>query len=185
MAGLAADGDLETLEALLGRLDGIEPPATDLDADAAGLGQAGVGPEQLGFVVDDPGDALVAARLLVGGAGEDDVAPQAGDGIARGIEAGRDRVAGEPEHDLQLHGRHALHVHGTAAVDVAVGDLARERVARPALGIGRHDVEVRQEEQRPAARAVAPEAGDDVAASGIRFQDDRLEASLRSSTSAR
>ena len=53
MAGFAADGDLEAMEALLRRLDRIEPSATDLDADAAGLGQAGVGAKQVGFVVDD------------------------------------------------------------------------------------------------------------------------------------
>ncbi len=143
------DGDLEAMEALLGRLDGVEAPTADLDADPARLGQAGLGTQQLGFVVDDPGDAQEAARLLVRGAREDDVAAQPGDGIERWVEAGRDRLPGQSEHDLQLHGRHALHVHGAASVDVAVGDLAAERIARPALRICGHHVQVGQQEQRP------------------------------------
>ncbi len=174
--GLPADGDLEAMEALLGDLDRVEAPRSYLDADAAGFGQAGIGLEEPRFVVDDPGDAPVAACLLVGGAGEDDVASQAGDRVAGRIEACGGCLAREPKHDLQFHGRHALHVHGAATVDVAVGDLAREGVVRPSLRVGRHDIEVSQEEERAPARAVAPEACDDVAAAWIRLQHDRLEA---------
>ena len=59
-----------------------------------------------------------------------------------------------------------LHVDGAAAVDVAVGDVGRERVVRPALGRGRDDVEVRQQEERLAAGAVAAQPGVDGAAAG-------------------
>ena len=119
---------------------------------------------------------MVAARLLVGGAGEDDVSPEARHGLARGIAAGGAGLLGQPEHDLQLHGHHGLHVHGAPAVDVAVGDLGPEGVARPALGWRGHDVEVAEQEQWSTARPVGAKARDDVAATREGLQHAWLEA---------
>ena len=49
---------------------------------------------------------------------------------------------------------------------------------RPALGVGRDDVEVRQQQERPAAGPVAAETGDDVAAPGERLEHGRREPRL-------
>ena len=82
----------------------------------------------------------------------------------------------EVQHDLQRHGDHALHVHRPAPVEVARVELAAERVVRPALGVGGHDIQVAQQEQGTAARAVAAQPGDDVAPAGERLQDARWHA---------
>ena len=105
------------------------------------------------------------ARLLVGGRGEQDVAAEAGDRVARRIEAGGARLGREQAHDPELHRDHGLHVDRAAAVDVAVVEVGRERIVTPALGRRRHDIEMRQQEQRLAAGAVAAQPGVDGAAS--------------------
>ena len=81
----------------------------------------------------------------------------------------------QPEHaDLERH--HRLHVDRPAPPDVAVGDLRGERRMRPALGRRRDDVEVRQEQQRVPAGAVAAEPRDHAAAAGRGLQDLGREA---------
>ena len=86
------------------------------------------------------------------------------------------RLGGEQPDDPELHRDHRLHVDRAAAVDVAVGDVGRERIVAPALGRGRDDVEVRQQQERVAAGAVAAQPGVDGAASGDRLDDLGLEA---------
>ena len=112
----------------------------------------------------EPAGAVGRARFLVGGAGEQHVSSQARDRVPGGIAAGRARLGDQPLDDAELERDHALHVDRAAAVDVAVGDVGGEWVVRPAVGRCRHDVEVRQQEERFAAGAVAPQAGVDGAA---------------------
>ena len=84
-----------------------------------------------------------------------------------------------PEADhAELHRDHALHVHGAAAVDLAVGEVAGERVVRPALGRGRDHVEMRQEQQRVAAGPVTAEPDVDRPATRDRLDDLGFEAGL-------
>ena len=132
-------------------------------------------------MLDQPLHPDGAARLLVGGAGEQDVAAQARDRVAGGVEAGRARLAGEQPNHRQLHRDHRLHVDRAAPVDVAVGDVGRERIVAPAIGRGRDDVEVRQQEERLAAGAVAAEPGEHAASAGYGFDDIGSRPSARSS----
>ena len=173
MAPRPADGDAVGGEALLGDLDRVEPPAGDGRRHAAALVDRAGRPDPLGPVLGDPFRAGEAARLLVGRAGEQDVAPQARDRVAGRVETGRPRLGGEQPDDTELHRDHRLHVDRAATVDVAVVDVRRERIVRPALGRRRDDVEVRQEEERLAAGAVAAQAHVDRAATGFRFDDLR------------
>ena len=112
-----------------------------------------------------------AAGLLVGGRREHDVPGEAGDRIAGRVASGRARLGGEAADHADLHRDHALHVDRAAAPDVAVGDVGGERVVRPAVSRGRDHVDVREQEERVAAAAVAVEAGDDRAASRGRLED--------------
>jgi hypothetical protein len=64
-----------------------------------------------------------------------------------------------------------LHVDRAAAPDVAVGDVAAERVVGPLLRRRRDHVEVREQQQRLAAGAVAAQPGGDRAATGDREVD--------------
>ena len=102
-----------------------------------------------------------------------------GDRVSGRVAAGGAGGAGEAAHDLDLHRDHGLHVQRAAAPDVAVGQVAAERVVGPAVRLGRHDVEVRKEQQRVAATAVAADAGHDRAAAGERLDDRRREPSAR------
>jgi hypothetical protein len=110
---------------------GIDPWLAHLVEGSDRRAAGGIGEEvrSLAHPVQGAGGA---ARLLVGHGGEDDVASQLGTGAA------------ELEHDRQFHGDHLLHVAGAAAPDLAVDQLATERVARPGLGVDRHHVDVRQ-----------------------------------------
>ena len=74
---------------------------------------------------------------------------------------------------------HVLHVDRAAAVDVAVGEVGRERVVGPALGRRRDDVEVREQQQRVAAGPVAAQADVDRAATGHGLDDLGREARPR------
>jgi len=63
-----------------------------------------------------------------------------------------------------------LHVDRAAAPDLAIRDLAAERVVGPQLGGRRHDVEVAEEEQGLAAGPVAAQAGNDRASARDELQ---------------
>ena len=60
-------------------------------------------------------------------------------------------------------------------VDVAVGDVGGERVVGPALGRGGHDIEVREQQERVAAGAVAAQADVDGATAGDGLDDLRRQ----------
>ena len=131
----AVDVDPEDLEALLGDLDRVEPAPAELHGDAAGLVEGAGGAERVGPVLREPARPVAAAGLLVGGAGEQDVAAEAGDGVARGIEAGGPRPRAPAGRTTSVSSATiCLHVHRAAAPDVAVGDVGGERVVRPAVG---------------------------------------------------
>ena len=177
MAPGAVDVDPEDLEALLGDLDRVEPAPAELHGDAAGLVEGAGGAQRVGTVLREPARPLAAPGLLVGGAGVEDVAAQAGDGVAGGVEAGGTRPAREQDDDQRLERHHLLHVHGAPTPDVAVGDVGGERVVRPAVGgVRRDDVEVAQQQQRVPAGAVAAEADGHVAAARGRLDDLRVQA---------
>ena len=177
VAPRAVDVDPEDLEALLGDLDRVEPAAAELHGDAAGLVEGAGGAERVGSVLREPARALATAGLLVGGAGVEDVAVQAGDGVAGGVQAGGPRLTREQEHDLRLQRHHLLHVHGASTPDIAVRDVGGERVVRPAVGgVRRDDIEVAEKQERVTAGAVAAEADGHVAAARRRLDDLRVQA---------
>ena len=77
----------------------------------------------------------------------------------------------EQPHDRQLHRDEVLHVDRAAAPDVAVGDVAGERVVGPPLRRRRHDVEMAEQQERLAAGPVAAEAGGHGAAARDGLED--------------
>ena len=62
----------------------------------------------------------------------------------------------EVDHCLHLGDGHALHVEDAAAIDPGQLDTGRERGREPLLGIGRRDVDVVVQHQRPGVLAVQP-----------------------------
>ena len=115
VTGAAGGAQLHPHRALLGDLDGIDDAPVHAHREAARFAERELGAHELGMVVDEPARAVVAARLLVGDAGEDDVALE------------RQALALEARDDERGHHRHVLHVDGAAAPQVAVVDLAAER----------------------------------------------------------
>ena len=176
MAPRPADGDAVGGETLLGDLDRVEAPSGDRRRDAAAFVERPGRAQPVGAVLGEPLRAGDPARFLVGGRGEEDVAAQARDRVVRGIEAGGTCLGREHPDDSQLHRDHGLHVDRAATVDVAVDEVGRERIVAPAVGRRGHDVEMREQEQRIAARAVAAQPGVDGAPAGDRFDDLGLEA---------
>ena len=137
MPGGAARGELEPGHALLGGLDEIEALAPDGGAEPSDLPDGlGAALELVAVLLDQELGAGVPAGLLVRG------------------EAQPDRPVGEPAGALavpdhrQEHRVEVLHVDRAAAPQVAVLDLAGERVDLPVLGGGRYDVEVAVQEER-------------------------------------
>ena len=152
--------------AVAGRaLDAEPPPGDALLADvhrdvqlvgplaaghrAAVLGEAVVRPEGVPVPLDHMPRAEGAARLLVG-AGEVDEGPP------RPPPA---RPAGERLERDRLGGGEVQHVDRAAAPDLAVDQLAAERVARPGLGIDGHDVGVAHQAEGRGLRVGALDAG--------------------------
>ena len=142
VAGRAGRPDPRPDDALLGDLDRVEAPAVERDRVAADLVEGGGRgstvrvTEELGALLDESTGAVLAAGLLIGDCGEDDVATKLGTGASQG------------QHDGKLHRHHVLHVDRAAAPDDAVDELAAERISRPGLRVDRHDVEVAQQDQR-------------------------------------
>ena len=176
VAPVARDVDAVRDEALLGDLDRIEPPAGHRHRHAAAFVHRSRSPQPFRAMRGEPAGTVGRARLLVGRAGEQHVSSQAWDRIPGGVAAGRAGLVDQPLDDAELEGDHALHVDRAAAVDVAVGDIGRERVVRPAIGRCRDDVEVRQQEERFAAGPVTPQAGVDGAATRGGLDDLGVEA---------
>ena len=170
-----ADGDPVGGVALLRDLDRVQADARDRRGDAAALVEAAGRPQPLGPMLGDPLRAGEATGLLVGGAGEQDVAPKSRDRVPRRVQAGRPGLARQQADDTELHRDHVLHVDRAAAVDVAVGDLGLEWIVAPAIGRRRHDVEVREQQERLAACAVAAQPHVDRPAPGHGLDDLRPE----------
>ena len=130
-------GQLHPGHALLGGLDQVDATAAHGGAEPSHLAdRLGAALEPLGVVLDEGLGTLVPAGLLVGGEAEDDRAF----GLATGPGA-------RPDHREQ-HRVEVLHVDRPAAPQVAVPDLAGERVDLPVLRGGRDDVEVAVQQQR-------------------------------------
>ena len=102
---------------------------------------------------------------------EEHVAAEAGDRVAGRVAPGRARLGGEEPDHAELERDHVLHVDRATSVDVAVGDPPVERVVRPSVEWRRHHVEVRQQEERFAARPVTPQPGVHGAAARDRLDD--------------
>ena len=139
MAGHAARGERHPARRLLG--EGHAPDVGRVALarqDAAAFGQhvARIA-EQVRAMIDDQLGAAPAARLFVGRGQQDHVAPE-----------------DEPA-PLRLHqgegmrDRDPLRVEGPPAHHVAAAHHAREGVHGPGAGVGRHHVEVGEQDQRP------------------------------------
>ena len=126
-------------------------------------------------MLDDPARAVVSAGLLVRGRREEHVAAEAGDRVAGRVAPGRARLGGEEPDHAELERDHVLHVDRATSVDVAIGDPPVERVVRPTVEWRRHHVEVRQQEERFAARPVTPQPGVHGAAARDRLGDLRAQ----------
>ena len=137
-----------------------EPIAALVDDVAAG--------DQVRMVFGEPPGALPPAGLLVGHGHEEQVALER-----------RGPLTGECEHRHELHDAHALHVDGAPAPQVAVAELAGERVDGPFGRVGRHDVEVVEQAERAAGIAgPARQPGDEVASAGLALERGGLEPRL-------
>ena len=80
--------------------------------------------------------------------------------MPRGLKPERGEVAERDRH----RGREVEHVDRAAAPDLVVDDLARERIAAPAVGVDGHDVGVAHQQQRGRVRVAALDARDEVLA---------------------
>ena len=131
MRGDAVGDEPHPDQRLLPRLQQVRALAADRDRVAADLAdRLGRAVEELGMPVDEPARADPAARLLVGEERHDE--------LALGQGPRPEDVAERGEH----HRVHVLHVHGAAAPQHPVADLARERVDAPVARVGGHHVEV-------------------------------------------
>ena len=152
VAGRAARRDREAEDALLGDADAVDGVAVERDDGPGALVDDVVAADLVGVRLAEPDRALAAARLLVGRRDDDQLAARRPPALARERHGGRD-----------LRRRLRLHVLRAAAPELAVGDLARPRVALPVGGLGEHGVDVReQDEPRPVG--LAAQARDEVRA---------------------
>ena len=165
-------GDVDAVrrEALLGDLDRVQPPARDRHRHAAALVDAPAACSQSGrcSAIQRAPSMPPASSSAVQVNRTSRRRPGIGSVAGSRPAARASRRAGR---HAELEGDHALHVDRAAAVDVAVGDVRRERVVGPALRRAGHDVEMGQEQERLAAGPVAAEAGMDGAATGDGLDD--------------
>ena len=131
---------------LLRRLHGErrDAAAADLRSARVEVDRVG-GVDEIAPVREQPLDAVVRSALLVGGEREDQIALRDEAALPHRAEGGHQR------------GRAALHVERAAAVEPAVALGEDERIHRPVLAAGLDDVEVREEQHRPAAAGAAPQ----------------------------
>jgi hypothetical protein len=155
----ALRGRAHPADALLGDLDGVERPPEHVEREGADLAEHVFCTYQIGVIVDEEQAAVLAAGLLVGHGGEDDVARQL---LA---------APGDEGQDTGAHRRHVLHVDRAAAPKVAVVDFAGERAVLPPRRVGLDHVDVRVQEQR----RLLPGAGDarDHARAALLARDER------------
>jgi hypothetical protein len=168
VAGPPARVQAQPVDPLLGRLDQVEAQVVaDRVRVATDLADRLRTPvEQVAVLLDEEPGAVRAPGLLVGGERQHDVA------------RGHHPVAAPPAHDRQHHRVEVLHVDGAPAPQVAVAQLAGERVHRPLRRVGRHHVEVPVHQQRLAGRVGSGDPGDHIRAARGRLQDRRLDAHL-------
>jgi len=141
VAGGTASGQPHPGLALLGGHDRVQAQVLVHGvAEAADLAdRLGAAVEQLTMVLGDPVRTELAAGLLIGEEGQDDVA------------FGSPALVVPVAHHREHHRAHVLHVDRAAAPHVAVVHLSGQRVDLPVGGRGRHDVEVAVHQQgRPA-----------------------------------
>ncbi len=168
MSHPAGNGELHPGDALLGRLDEVQPQVVgDGVGEAADLAdRLGAVGEQLRVIVDQPTGAQGAAGLLVSHEGEDQ--------IARWTATGPDKIT----NDCEGHRVHVLHVDSAPPPQAPIDDLAAEGVDPPVRRIRRHHVEMTVDEQRCPTRVTAFDPADDAGTARFRFQQGRLQADL-------
>ena len=133
-------------------ITGRRGPCARRHLEAARFGDDVVGHHRVALVLEQVLGAPRAEVLLVGDREVDERA------------ARREARAGEvAERDRHRRGE-VEHVDRAAAPDLAVDDLAAERIAPPAVGVHRHDVGVAHQQQRRRGRIAALDARDEVLA---------------------
>jgi hypothetical protein len=148
MARLAVDAQPAPAAALLPDHHGQAPATRAVEWDATGLGDEVVALDGVGLVLGEPAGAVGAEGLLVGDSGKDERSfrPEA--------------AAGEAVEGHRHRRRDVEHVDGTAAPHLALDELAAEGVARPRVGIRRHDIGVTEPAERRRRRVGALDAAD-------------------------
>ncbi len=164
----AGNGELHPGDALLGRLDEVQPQVVgDRVGEAADLAdRLGAVGEQLRVIVDQPAGAQGSASLLVSHEGEDQ--------ITRWTATGPDKITD----DRERHRDHVLHVDSAPPPQAPVDDVAAEGVHPPVRRIRRHHVEMTVDEKRRPTRVAAFDPGDDAGTARFGFQQGRLQADL-------
>lgn len=127
-------GDLDHVEAASSQMHGRASDLAEREADAV---------KELRMLLDEEARPDLAEVLFVAQDREDDVAGQ----VVRACGGGDER--GD-------HHRHArLHVESATAPDLAVDEPRLEGRVRPALAVGRNDIDVAVQEQRRRVPAAA------------------------------
>ena len=148
VSGGAAHGEGAPEGALLPGDDGQSDPAVrTLHREPARLGHEVVAAHLVGEMLGQPLGSVGAQRLLVRHAEEHEV--------AAGAEPGAGQMA-----EGHCHRRGEVqHVDGAAAPDLAVDQLAAERVVPPVVGVGGDDVGVPEQRQRRRVAVASFELG--------------------------
>src|SRR5712671_1331739 len=159
VAALVFHVELKIQHDFLAGLDAVPDRLAVLQSDAAALVQCEFGIDQIAMVLEQPLDPqrVTVKDFLVGLERQDDVAigPVAFLLVANEIgDKGR---------------RHVFVVARAAGIEIAVLLRQLERLARPVLAAGRHDVEMRHQQDR-LARAGAAQPGDQIALARRRLE---------------
>ena len=143
--------EVEILVHLLARLDLVGQVLALPHVAAAAFVDRELGVDQILVVLHQPVDAVEGAAFLVGRERQNQIA------------IGREAFLLQANQVGDELRRHRLVVARAAAVEEAVLLEERERIERPVLALGLDDVEMREQQQRLAARAGAARARDQVA----------------------
>ena len=146
VAGCAANAQAAPGDTLLADVDRDVRLVLGTAVQAALLGQHVVGADRIGLVVGHPLHAVRAARLLVG------------DGEVDQVAAGAEPTGGEVAKGDRHRRGEVEHVDRAAAPDLAVDQLATERIARPSALVDRHDIGVAHQAQARSGRVAALDA---------------------------